>query len=410
MKITRKITTFALATLIGGTCFSASLNHALAEPVSVSSAVYDEVPEGYTGIYTIDDLYAVRNNLSGKYILMNDVDLSATAPGGDWDSGNGWLPIDNFKGIFDGNGYAIKNMHIYGELSSNMCDIGLFGYCLDDSEIIQLAIVNCDIDCKINNDKETYIGAVAGKVERTSGIERCYVSGNIKITTDKSDCYIGGICGGCTIKNIVTNSFNTANVEVNIITDTSEDIENIYIGGLVGMGSSYNVYNAGNITVNVEGDGNAYGEVGNIIGYYYNFGQAKNTYYLKTLNNYSAFGNEDDDDGSALTVGQMKSSAAFTGFDFDEVWTIDPNAEYPYPTLKNVPYVASSSFGNSGNSGSSGDSGNSGNTGNTNPTLMGDMNGDGMVDAIDATYILQYYAYASTGGTLLPDEYFRSLN
>lgn len=40
----------------------------------------DEVPAGYTAIRTIDDLYAIRNNLSGKYILMNDIDLSqATA-------------------------------------------------------------------------------------------------------------------------------------------------------------------------------------------------------------------------------------------------------------------------------------------------------------------------------------------
>lgn len=35
----------------------------------------DKVPAGYIAIRTIADSYAIRNNLSGKYILMNDIDL-----------------------------------------------------------------------------------------------------------------------------------------------------------------------------------------------------------------------------------------------------------------------------------------------------------------------------------------------
>ena len=45
------------------------------KPISASAGITDTVPEGYTPIYTIDDLYAVRNDLSGNYILMNDIDL-----------------------------------------------------------------------------------------------------------------------------------------------------------------------------------------------------------------------------------------------------------------------------------------------------------------------------------------------
>lgn len=41
------------------------------------------IPEGYTPIYDAADLYAIRNDLEGKYIMMADIDLSeATAPGG----------------------------------------------------------------------------------------------------------------------------------------------------------------------------------------------------------------------------------------------------------------------------------------------------------------------------------------
>ena len=44
------------------------------------SDIIDGVPAGYTGIYTVEDLYNVRNDLTGNYILMNDIDLTeATA-------------------------------------------------------------------------------------------------------------------------------------------------------------------------------------------------------------------------------------------------------------------------------------------------------------------------------------------
>lgn len=78
----KSIACLMVATLVCGSV-AMPMNNIQKETMTASSAVYDEVPEGYTGVYTIDDLYAIRNNLSGKYILMNDIDLSATAPGGD---------------------------------------------------------------------------------------------------------------------------------------------------------------------------------------------------------------------------------------------------------------------------------------------------------------------------------------
>lgn len=100
--------------------------------ITANAVVSNEIPDGYTPIYDIEDLYNVRNNLGGNYILMNDIDLSETAPGGDWDTGNGWEPIGNltdgyFHGIFDGNGYQIKNMNIYGEFNEERSHLGLFG-------------------------------------------------------------------------------------------------------------------------------------------------------------------------------------------------------------------------------------------------------------------------------------------
>ena len=96
-----------------------------------SFAAKTAVPEGYTGVYTIEDLYCIRYGLDKNYILMNDIDLTeATAEGGDWDNGCGWAPIGEnetipFTGIFDGNGHTIKGMQIRGIKTKYA---GLFGY------------------------------------------------------------------------------------------------------------------------------------------------------------------------------------------------------------------------------------------------------------------------------------------
>ena len=80
-----------------------------------------EIPDGYTPIYTIADLAGINSNPSGKYILMNDIDMTnETLPGGSWDTGHGWTPIDGFYGVFDGNGHHIIGMHIYGECGENV--------------------------------------------------------------------------------------------------------------------------------------------------------------------------------------------------------------------------------------------------------------------------------------------------
>ena len=88
-----------------------------------SLPTYAADDEDYIEIYTVADLYAVRNDLSANYRLMNDIDLTeATAPGGDYDyMGNGWDPIGSggvyggdtpFTGVFDGQGHKIVGMRI----------------------------------------------------------------------------------------------------------------------------------------------------------------------------------------------------------------------------------------------------------------------------------------------------------
>lgn len=400
-------------------CVNASFpfNNVNKEIITASATVYNEVPAGYTGVYTIDDLYAIRNNLSGNYILMNDIDMSETAPGGDWDNGNGWSPIDNFSGTFDGNGYAIKNMHIYGSTGGYL---GLFGN--SSGKITKVALVDCDIDISVPSNSIVCVGSIIGgssgySYSRTT---YCYTTGTIKVEINCSsstvdDYFIGGIAGDAK----VDNSFNNCDIYVSVSNDNSQervDYKNYFnVGGITGYnghvlrgGSSYLtgncLYNTGVIDIKKD-DG--LGEY--IIGNIFASGSVSYGYYLKTLNNYTT---SDSDSVTGLTAGQMKSKSAFTGFDFDKIWTIDSNAEYPYPTLREVPYVDNNSSVVEPTQTTTATTMQT--TKQTTTTTIqsttypimstdtkkGDMNSDGLVDAVDASLILEYYAYISTGGTI----------
>ena len=134
------------------------------------------------------DLDAVRDNLGGSYVLMNDLDsntagytelASPTANGG-----KGWQPIGdytstNFAGTLDGQGYEIKDLFINRPSEDY---VGLFGA--------------VDVGGAVKN-----VGVVDGTVS--------------------GDWYVGGLVGR--IDGIVSNAYSTCNV-------TSY----IFAGGLVG--------------------------------------------------------------------------------------------------------------------------------------------------------------------------------
>ncbi len=105
---------------------------------------YNPPPTQNLEIRTWYDLDAVRGNLTGSYVLMNNLD-SAT-PGYDElaspsaNQGKGWEPIgwgywvstwfgakevgEIFKGSFDGQGYEIRDLYI----SNSERLVGLFGF------------------------------------------------------------------------------------------------------------------------------------------------------------------------------------------------------------------------------------------------------------------------------------------
>lgn len=311
-----------------------------------------EVPQGYVAIYDIEGLNAVRNGLDQNYILMSDIDMTAaTAPGGEYDDGNGWKPIEDFIGNFDGNGYRIIGMHIFGDMKEK--NVGLFGSASGD--IKNLGMKNCDI----NVSNVYYLGGIVGY--HSGSMSQCYTSGKIQVKAEKDEwddtrysygC-IGGLIGGLITSGLsIADCYNAADIKVDMSEISSVDSieEGSACGGIIGrVGtdvelSRYNdcirCYNYGDIAI---GSGKGYGICGrnddneSLLRY-------KNCFYLAES---AQQGCQDYEDGykteytgkiditKIAQESQMKKKSYFTNFDFDNIWEIDSFCtEYPYPQLR----------------------------------------------------------------------------
>lgn len=305
-----------------------------------------EIPEGYTPIYDIADLYAIRNDTDGEYILMNDIDMTEdTSEGGDYDCGTGWDSIEEFSGILDGNGHRIIGMHIFGKITFG--NVGLFEEA--GGTIKNLGMVNCDINITAQG---VNIGTIAGKVAREyCRFENCYSSGKIVITGDSvQNCGIGGLVGEVhglsqLSSNYFLNCYNSCEINVSNVGSDST------VGGI--CGEYYNgyksinwkpmvgeCYNSGKI----QGDGRF--KIGAIFGKF-TMGEYRNYANLLYLRGTApqGMGNwEDNAKCVSLTEAQMKNPKLYTGFDFTDTWEIDPYCSYQYPQFKSNRMIKISSI------------------------------------------------------------------
>ncbi len=141
--------------------------------------------------YLVNEYSGTIYNSQGKYYqLVSDIDLGAHLwePIGFW-SDYSSQPTKTFNGIFDGNGFIIKNMtikdgtrgfdtySIYHGRGQNMC-LGLFGTIRGNVTVKNIFFENAIIEAK----KTYHGGVVAGDISLsfTVNIENCHVK-NSKI-------------------------------------------------------------------------------------------------------------------------------------------------------------------------------------------------------------------------------------
>jgi len=250
--------------------------------------------------YTIEirdwyGLNATRNNPATNYILMTDID--STTPGYEElasptaDIGRGWQPIGDFnnpfEGIFDGQGYEIRDLFIN---RPNECDVGLFKHIGERGSIKNISLVDTTVTGNM------FVGSLVGYNENGT-VSKSYFTGSV---TGKAG--VGGLVGlnECWAeypnKSNVSGSYSSGNV-------TGEGV----VGGLVGVNFHAAVsdsYSSGNVT--------GEGAVGGLMGG--NSGTVSNSYSTASVNGGSGVGGliGENDDG---TLSNSYSTGSVIGED-----------------------------------------------------------------------------------------------
>lgn len=170
--------------------------------------------------------------LTGSYFLTGEIDLSEI---------DEWIPIGAksevdgnpaaFEGVFDGKGYAIKNLKISaaGDLK------GLFG------TLTNAVVKNLTLEVNIKTPNRQ-VGAVAGSMQGETQIERVSVKGSIEGLEN-----VGGIVG----RVYHDNAYELYNKIRNCAVDVHVKATTVQAGGIAGRTNSSliveNVYVAGKI-------------------------------------------------------------------------------------------------------------------------------------------------------------------
>ena len=286
--------------------------------------------EDFTYIETAEDFKNIANNLSGNYVLKNDIDFKGEViePIGDSESVTGSGLSMPFSGNFSGDGHKILNVTVKRELGSYS---GLFG--ANKGTIINLSveadvsgtayvggicasnasggrIADCSFSGTVNGTK-SYVGGICG--ENKGGIMRCVADGTVS-----GDSNVGGICG--------SNNSSNGNIE-NCLnsSDVTRKSSNGNIGGIVGQSIN-------NSTVNYcisigKTSGTDSSSIGGVCGYAYG-ATITNSYFdsevsagLKAI--YDAFDDRDTETLKGLTTAGL-SGALPTDF-ADTVWQAGRN-------------------------------------------------------------------------------------
>lgn len=271
----------------------------------------DEILEGYTQIYTVEDLNHIRNNLDGKYILMNDIDISAY---------ENWEPIGSekepFTGEFDGNGFKIMNLTSENGFFANV----------NGATINNLGVYNCDISGYIGI--VNYKGGIANNAVNTI-FENCYVTGNISGTTENGQLaiayrfYPGGLVG-----------FSEASCFKNCYSNIDFSLEYTVMypyaaGGLVGQAKDSEFiccYSTPKFIEKFIGYGNTEGidiYTGGLIGESISENTFKNCFYSDNSDYAIGKSEENPENTKPLTEEELKNQSSYEGFDFENIWSME---------------------------------------------------------------------------------------
>ena len=287
-------------------------------------------------IATVEDLFAVTNNLTANYVLTADIDLGGAA----------WTPIGQstaFTGEFYGKNHAISNYTVtttaqnaglfgkigggrvsgvraYGSVTGSNSYVGGFAGKIESYSMVD----GCSFEGAVAS-YSTYVGGFVGQSYNSPNILRCCASGTVaKTDMSTSSAYIGGFVGQHSA-GWISDSYALSSVNAG---------KAGYAGGFagyVGSASSARIatsYCSASIVTNSFSYIGAFG--GNV-----SAGSVTNSYFNSGATVLLAQGQSNkasiDYVGITAVAGaDMKTAASFPAFDFAKTWNIEEGVTMPY--------------------------------------------------------------------------------
>lgn len=328
----------------------------------------DDLAEGASKTFTItveavnhtlstpEDLDKVRYDMTGDYVLANDIDMT----------GRNFVPfgiVNNttagkFTGTFDGQGHTIKGLKYD---VSDKGEVGLFSQ-TENATIKNLIIENAYFKGNAN------VGGIVGQMYRTTitdcAVLNSYIEGRDHVgaiageisQTKVGDSYEGGTITNCfSDARIKTREFQAGGmlgtihcgtVEKNLFTGTVEGREGDNANGMVSLIDKDDAPSL--IQYNVVAAAHIYGKIGRVVSNNRFDRKGKATLNFVSANTWvgtkadnatmAKYTDPNDYNGADIPVNELRTQQFYTnilGWDFDNHWTFLPGTEGKmYPVLK----------------------------------------------------------------------------
>jgi hypothetical protein len=195
------------------------------DPFQVANADALNCARHYTSAMSFTD---------GNFIQTADIDL-----GGVYAIGEGWLPIDELRGSYNGQGHTISNLTINRPTNGY---VGLFSS-VSTGIISNLGLINVNIIGYV------YAGSFAasmsvGITPTTIQMDKCYATGAVSILSGGLGSYIGGLVGHLAAP--INRCYSTCTV--NNASPNSQQFVGGLVGAFDGTSNMTNCYATGAVT------------------------------------------------------------------------------------------------------------------------------------------------------------------
>ena len=307
-------------------------------------------------ISTPDDLDKLRYDMTGDYVLANDIDMT----------GRSFVPFgivnntsaSKFTGTFDGQGHTIKGLKYD---VSDKGEVGLFSQ-TENATIKNLIIEGAHFNGNAN------VGGIVGRMYRTTitdcAVLNSYIEGRDHVgaiageiaQTKVGDSYEGGTITNCfSDARIKTREYQAGGmlgtihcgtVEKNLFTGTVEGREGDNANGMVSLIDKDDAPSL--IQYNVVAAAHIYGKIGRVVSNNRFDKKGKATKNFVSANTWvgtkadnatmAKYTDPNNYNGADIPVNELRTQQFYTntlGWDFDNHWTFLPNGEGKmYPVLK----------------------------------------------------------------------------